>query len=150
MPCVIRLVHVLCIYWTDPTLFKFYYPGLRFRSLDLEGICRKEMEKTLDPAGIHRKSPEHGSRISAGKFLDFFRTIPTTFLRFPPGTGRISPEKIPKIFQPESCFHVPMTSGVFLPEPSRILWPRYMNDAYLFEIFSTNTKCFIHESNPVL
>ena len=25
MPCIIRLVHVLCIYWTDLTLFRFYY-----------------------------------------------------------------------------------------------------------------------------
>ena len=50
MPCIIRLVYVLCIYWTDLTLFRFYY----------------------------------------------------------------------------------------------------MNDAYLFENFSTNTKCSIDESNPVL
>ena len=96
-------------------------PDRRFRSLDPEGTCRKETEKTLDPAGIHWESPEHESRIPAGKFLDFFQRIQTTFLRFPPGTCRKSPEKIPKIFRPESCFHVPVTSDVFLPEPSRIL-----------------------------
>ena len=28
-----------------------------------------------------------------------------------------------EIFRPEYCFHVPVTSGVFLPEPSRTLWP---------------------------
>ena len=52
-------------------------------------------------AGIHRKSPEHESSISAGKFLDFFQCIPITFLCFPPGTGRKSPEKIWKF----SCWN---------------------------------------------
>ena len=121
IPCIIRLVHASCIFSTDLTLFRFYYPGLRFRSLDLEGTCRKETEKTLDPAGIYRKSQEHGSRIPAGKFLDFFRRIPTTFLRFPPGTGGKSPEKIPKVFRPESCFHVLVSFGIFLPKPSHML-----------------------------
>ena len=48
------------------------------------------------PAGIHRKSPEYGSSIPTGKFPDFFRCIPITFLCFPPGTGRKSPEKVRK------------------------------------------------------
>ena len=48
------------------------------------------------PSGIHRKSPEYGSSILAGKFLDFFGCIPITFLCFPPGTGRKSPEKVRK------------------------------------------------------
>ena len=82
--------------------YTFLYPGRRFRWPDPEGTCRKETEKTLDPAGIHWKSPEHGSSILAGKFLDFFRCIPITFLCFPPGTDRKSPE----IFRPEYCFHV--------------------------------------------
>ena len=48
------------------------------------------------PAGIHRKSSEYGSSILAGKFPDFFRCTPITFLCFPSGTGRKSPEKVRK------------------------------------------------------
>ena len=78
--------------------------------------------------GSSRNTPEHGSSIPAGKFPDFFRCIPITFLCFPPRTGRKSPENFQvfpmhsdhfpvlsaknwsEIFRPEYCFHVPVYS----------------------------------------
>ena len=78
------------------------------------------MEKTPDPAGTHRKSPDHGSSIPVGKFWIFS-------IDFRPVSGgkaqesdRNAPEKSRK-FPAEYCFHDPVTSSVFLLELSRIL-----------------------------
>ena len=69
-------------------------------------------------AGIHRKSPEHGSRTSTGKFSEFFPVISVRSL--PESAGKWSEciGKNPEIFRPEYCFHVPVTSGVFLQDPA--------------------------------
>ena len=61
--------------------------------------------------GSGRNTPEHGSSIPAGKFLNFFRCILITFLCF-------SARNWSEIFRPEYCFHVPMTSDVFLQDPA--------------------------------
>ena len=98
--------------------------------------------KTLDPAGIRRKSSEHGSSIPVGKFLDFFRCIPITFLCFPATNWSEITGKNPEIFRPEYCFHVPVTSGVFLPEPSRIFWPRFESN---FEKFLVSARSIHRE-----
>jgi hypothetical protein len=37
------------------------------------GTARKEVEKSLDPAGNVRKMMRNGSSIPTGKFSDFFR-----------------------------------------------------------------------------
>ena len=71
--------------------------------------------------GSGRNTPEvteHGSSIPTGKFLDFFRCIPITFLRFPARNWSEIIGKNPEIFRPEYCFHVPMISGVFLQYPA--------------------------------
>ena len=64
------------------------------------------MEKTLNSAGIHWKSPEHGSSIPAGKFLNFSGTFRSSSCAFSQGTGRKSPEKLRKF----SCWN---TSSMF-------------------------------------
>ena len=74
----------------------------------------------------HRKAPEiagSGSSIPTGNLLDFF---PVDSDQFPVLSSRNRSEiigKNPKIFRLEYCFHVPVTSGAFLPEPARIFRP---------------------------
>ena len=68
-----------------------------------------------DLTGKNRKPLEDGSSISIGKFLDFFWWVLVNFQCFPEGDGHKSPKKNPKIFRLEYCFHLPMVSGVFLP-----------------------------------
>ena len=76
--------------------------------------------------GSHRKAPEiagSGSSIPTGNLLDFF---PVDSDQFPVLSSRNRSEiigKNPKIFRLEYCFHVPVTSGAFLPEPARIFRP---------------------------
>ena len=76
--------------------------------------------------GSHRKAPEiagSGSSIPTGNLLDFF---PVDSDQFPVLSSRNRSEiigKNPKIFPLEYCFHVPVTSGAFLPEPARIFRP---------------------------
>ena len=76
--------------------------------------------------GPHRKAPEiagSGSSIPTGNLLDFF---PVDSDQFPVLSSRNRSEiigKNPKIFRLEYCFHVPVTSGAFLPEPARIFRP---------------------------
>ena len=78
--------------------------------------------------GSHRKAPEiagSGSSIPTGNLLDFF---PVDSDQFPVLSSRNRSEiigKNPKIFRLEYCFHVPVTSGAFLPEPARIFRPGY-------------------------
>ena len=78
--------------------------------------------------GSHRKAPEiagSGSSIPTGNLLDFF---PVDSDQFPVLFSRNRSEiigKNPKIFRLEYCFHVPVTSGAFLPEPARIFRPGY-------------------------
>ena len=84
------------------------FDGFRSRELGTRGrLCWRESgtlyafrsevkEYGTVPAGIHQKSPEHGSSIPAGKFPDFFRCIRITFVCFLPGTGRKSAERIRK------------------------------------------------------
>ena len=79
--------------------------------------------------GSHRKAPEiagSGSSIPTGNLLDFF---PVDSDQFPVLSSRNRSEitgKNPKIFRLEYCFHVPVTSGAFLPEPARIFRPGYV------------------------
>ena len=79
--------------------------------------------------GSHRKAPEiagSGSSIPTGNLLDFF---PVDSDQFPVLSSRNRSEiigKNPKIFRLEYCFHVPVTSGAFLPEPARIFRPGSM------------------------
>ena len=76
--------------------------------------------------GSHRKAPEiagSGSSIPTGNLLDFF---PVDSDQFPVLSSRNRSEiigKNPKIFRLEYCFHVPVTSGAFLPEPACIFRP---------------------------
>ena len=80
--------------WNSNSTKENLNPCRRFRSPDPEGSCRKEAEKTLDPAGEYTgTSLEYSIRTISG----FFRCVPTTFLRFPPGTDRNHRKKIPKI-----------------------------------------------------
>ena len=78
--------------------------------------------------GSHRKAPEiagSGSSIPTGNLLDFF---PVDSDQFPVLSSRNRSEiigKNPKIFRLEYCFHVPVTSGAFLPEPARIFRPGF-------------------------
>ena len=80
--------------------------------------------------GSHRKAPEiagSGSSIPTGNLLDFF---PVDSDQFPVLSSRNRSEiigKNPKIFRLEYCFHVPVTSGAFLPEPARIFRPGYID-----------------------
>ena len=70
------------------------------------------------PAGIHRKPPEHGSRVPAGKFSEFFPVISYRFLAESAGKWSGYVGKNPEIFRPEYGFHVPVTSCVFLQDPT--------------------------------
>jgi hypothetical protein len=50
--------------------------------------------------------------------------------QFPVLSGRNQSEiigKNPKNFRWEYCFHVPVISGAFLPEPARIFRPEQLN-----------------------
>ena len=86
--------------------------------------------------GSHRKAPEiagSGSSIPTGNLLDFF---PVDSDQFPVLSSRNRSEiigKNPKIFRLEYCFHVPVTSGAFLPEPARIFRPGFMSVQNLFK-----------------
>ena len=80
------------------------------------GTQVKEYETV--PAGIHRKSPEHGSRTPAGKFSEFFPVTSDRFLAASAGKWSECAGKNPDIFRPEYGFHVPVTSGVFLQDPA--------------------------------
>ena len=76
--------------------------------------------------GSHRKAPEiagSGSSIPTRNLLDFF---PVDSDQFPVLSSMNRSEiigKNPKIFRFRYCFHVPVTSGAFLPEPARIFRP---------------------------
>ena len=100
------------------SMFQLYftYPGSRFRSSDPEETCRKETEKTLDPPRIHRNV----ETVFRPKIFWIFPRILTTFLCFPLGSNRKSLKKNAENFLPEYYLHVPVTSGAFCPEPSRI------------------------------
>ena len=90
--------------------------------------------------GSGRNTPEHGSSIPAGKFLDFFRCIPITFLCFPARNWS-------EIFRPESCFYVPMISGVFLQDPAFFpsLSCRFLRDMVtrIFDLGLIKTDCYV-------
>ena len=62
------------------------------------------------PAGIHRKSPEHGSRIPTGKFSEFFPVTSERFQEERAGKWSECAGKKPEIFWPESCFRAPVFS----------------------------------------
>ena len=85
--------------------------------------------------GSHRKAPEiagSGSSIPTGNLLDFF---PVDSDQFPVLSSRNRSEiigKNPKIFPLEYCFHVPVTSGAFLPEPARIFRPGKASTVFYF------------------
>ena len=98
--------------------------------LSVREVSTQVKEYGTVPAGIYRKSPEHGSSIPAGKFSDFFWCIPITFLCFPARNWSETTGKNPEIFRPEYCFHVPMTSGVFLQDPAFFpsLFCRFLRD----------------------
>ena len=97
--------------------------------------------------GSHRKAPEiaeSGSSIPTGNLLDFF---PVDSDQFPVLSSRNRSEiigKNPKIFRLEYCFHVPVTSGAFLPEPARIFRPGSENVQFLACIFTG-----IEEMEPI-
>jgi hypothetical protein len=57
------------------------------------------------PVGKHRKSLERGSSIFTGKFSDFFRWFPTSSCRKVQEIDWNLPEKNPKNFRSEYCFH---------------------------------------------
>ena len=87
---------------------------------------RNLQERDGKNAGSCRNTPEvigTWKQYSGRKIPDFFRWFPTSFWRESTGKWSECTGKNPEIFRPEYCFHVPVTSGLFLPEPSRILWP---------------------------
>ena len=63
-------------------------PGRRFRLLDPEGTCRKETEKTLDPARIHRKMEAVFQPENFWIFFGAFRLLSCAFRQEPVGNHR--------------------------------------------------------------
>ena len=103
--------------------FKTFIPRSNIPATGSHMILQETCGKVT---GSHRKAPEiagSGSSIPTGNLLDFF---PVDSDQFPVLSSRNRSEiigKNPKIFRLEYCFHVPVTSGAFLPEPARIFRP---------------------------
>ena len=101
----------------------FRMPRSMIPATGSRGILQERSGKVT---GSWRKAPEIAGtwkQYSHRKFLGFF---PVNSDQFPVLSGRNRSEiigKNPKNFRWEYCFHVPMISGAFLPEPVRIFRP---------------------------
>ena len=101
-------------------------------------------QRVRDGSGTN--TPEHGSSIPVGKFPDFFRCIPITFLCFPPGTGRKSPEKVRK-------FSGWNTTSMFRRLP--VYFGRIQRFFHLFPegsfgIWSPESSIWVHNENLIV
>ena len=120
------LVASLPLFTFIPLYMQYLYPRSNIPATGSHMILQERCGKVT---GSHRKAPEiagSGSSIPTGNLLDFF---PVDSDQFPVLSNRNRSEiirKNPKIFRLEYCFHVPVTSGAFLPEPARIFRPGYV------------------------
>ena len=90
-------------------------------------ILQEPAGKSREMSGTCKKTPEINGAWKQYSGRKFFGHFPDDFRSVPVEKNRNSPEKSPKFFRPEYCFHVPLISGVFLREPARTLRPGCTN-----------------------